>query len=394
MMSTVSVSSVPSSAKTPTTFRLGYRRWLDGMRGIAVLMVLAFHLGLIQGGWLGVDIFFVLSGFLITTLLAQEWQKNGSISFRAFYMRRALRLFPALFSLFLVTYVCTRLFRSPDEALSLRREIVVAACYVSNWPSLHGIVLPTLGHTWSLSVEEQFYLLWPVLLFLLLRSGLSRRGVILIVCAGMLTSAVLRDALHRARPRTEPERGAYVFQMYTGLHTRADTLLVGCVVGLLATGNLLPKTPRFRFRTGLAALGSVVILGVMLKVSGLDHSQFYHGLFTAVALMVGVILVRLLSGPVRFVSPLLESRVLVGVGRISYSLYLVHIPIIHWLHAPALGWSAPGMTLLAGALSLAAAIVLYFCIERPCLRLKDRLHSPEPVAAAVEDRRPIGRRAA
>jgi peptidoglycan/LPS O-acetylase OafA/YrhL len=376
-------TSAPPSATSPG-FHLGYRRWLDGLRGIAVLLVLAFHLGLVQGGWIGVDVFFVLSGFLITTLLAQEWQKTGSISFGHFYLRRALRLFPALFSLFLVSYGCTRVLRTQGEATALGREIVVAACYVSNWPSFHHTSMPTLGHTWSLSVEEQFYVLWPVLLFLLLRSGLRRRGVLLVVCVGILVAAGTRDVLHRARPRVEPERGAYVIQMYMGLHTRADTLLVGCLVGLLATGNLLPRTARFRYRTGVASLISVLVIGVMLKVSGLDHSQFYHCLFTAVALMVGVILVRLLSGPVRFGSPLLESSVLVGVGRISYSLYLVHIPIIHWLHPSALGWAAPGMTVLAGGLSFAAALVSYFCIERPCLRLKDRLHAAEPVAGRSE----------
>jgi peptidoglycan/LPS O-acetylase OafA/YrhL len=153
-------------------------------------------------------------------------------------------------------------------------------------------------------------------------------------------------------------------------------------VGLLATWNLLPKSRRFLGGTGLASLISLATLGYLVWKGGLDHSQFYHGLFTAVALMVGIILVRLLSAPARPASRVLASTALVGVGRISYALYLFHLPIIHCVQPAGLGWRHPGNTLLATALSFTAAVLSYICIERPCLRLKRRLEAPDTTFGA------------
>src|SRR5207237_8346905 len=133
-------------------FHLGYRRWLDGLRGVAILLVLAFHFGFLPGGSLGVDVFFVLSGFLITTLLAEEWQRRGSISLKHFYLRRALRLLPAFVSLLVVWCLATVLLRSAAEAVARRQELLVAACYVAAWPALHMVGLPVLVPTGSVSV--------------------------------------------------------------------------------------------------------------------------------------------------------------------------------------------------------------------------------------------------
>jgi peptidoglycan/LPS O-acetylase OafA/YrhL len=353
------------------SFRLGYRRWLDGLRGVAILSVLAFHLGFLPGGSLGVDVFFVLSGFLITTLLVEEWQRRGSIRLRAFYLRRGLRLLPAFLTLLLILALSSLWIRSAAEARARRAEVLVAGCYLANWPTFHSVGLPILGHTWSLSVEEQFYLLWPLLLCGLLRRKLARRLILLLVCAGILASAAHRMALYHAHPG--PDRAAHVMRLYMGLDTRADSLLVGCLVGLLASWGLLPRSRRAVFWGGSASLIGVAVLGYLARNRCLDHSQYYHGLFTGVALMVGVLIVRLLVSPSRLGSLLLESAPLVGVGRISYGLYLFHVPVIRWLNPAGLGWRYPGMTLLVVGLTLASALLSYFCIERPCLRLKDRL---------------------
>src|SRR5439155_18097163 len=120
---------------------------LDGLRGVAILLVLAFHFGLMAGGSIGVDSFFVLSGFLITSLLVEEWQQRGSISLKHFYLRRALRLLPAFGALLLICLLSSLLLPSAD-AERRRREVLVAACYVANWPTLHGTPMPILGHTW------------------------------------------------------------------------------------------------------------------------------------------------------------------------------------------------------------------------------------------------------
>lgn len=377
----------PSAAKDAAApdFQLGYRRWLDGLRGWAILLVLAFHFGLVQGGSLGVDIFFVLSGFLITTLLAEEWQRRGSISLRDFYIRRALRLLPAFATLLLVCGIASLWFMSAHEGSALRQEMVIAACYVSNWGALHRTSMPTLGHTWSLSVEEQFYLLWPLLLCVMLWFKLSRHRILFLVCLGIFSSATLRIVLYSMHRTPGPDKAANIMRLYTGLDTRADCLLVGCVVGLLAVWGLLPRSRRFVFWTGAAAVLSAAALGYLVLYRALDHSQFYHGLFTGVAVMVAVIIVRLLSGPTRIGTIVLESTPLVWTGRISYGLYLFHIPIIRFLNPPGLGWRFPTETTLVAGLTLAAAVLSFFAIERPCLRLKDRLQrcSPRRSAAAT-----------
>jgi peptidoglycan/LPS O-acetylase OafA/YrhL len=342
------------------------------------LLVLAFHLRLLAGGSLGVDLFFVLSGFLITSLLVEEWQQRGSISLKCFYLRRVLRLLPTLL---LLCGLSTFLLHCADEARARRREVIVAACYVANWPALHRTAMPALEHTWSLSVEEQFYLLWPVLLYLGLRLKVSRRWLLLLVSAGILGSACLRLGLYRAQP-FGPAKVILIKRLYMGLDTRADALLVGCLVGLLATGGRLPRSRRFVFWSRAAALGSAVALGYLAWQRCPEHSHYYQGLFTVVALMAGSILVHLLTVPSGFASAVLQTAPLVGIGRISYGLYLFHMPIIAWLGAAGLGWDYPGNTVLVAGLSLAAALFSYWCLECPCLRLKGRWHARLPVTVA------------
>jgi peptidoglycan/LPS O-acetylase OafA/YrhL len=360
------------SGESAAAFHLGYRPWLDGLRGVAILLVLAFHLGLMPGGSLGVDVFFVLSGFLITTLLVEEWQGCGSISLKHFYLRRVLRLFPAFVTLLLLCFFSSLLLNSAAEVAAQRREILVAGCYIANWPQLHRTGMVLLGHTWSLSVEEQFYLLWPVLLYGMLRLRLSRRVMVSLVCAGVVASASLRLVLYRLHGGTGPEKAANILRLYMGLDTRADALLVGCLIGLAAAWGLLPRSPRFTYWAGWAAVLSTAALGYLAWNRCLDHSQYYHGLFTGVALMTGSLLVRMLLVPHGAGAWLLQSRPLVGVGRISYGLYLYHIPILYWVQggSPRLGWTE---RLLAAGLTMAAALVSSVVIERPCLRLKDRL---------------------
>ena len=174
--------SVPPRARA-----LGYEPSLDGVRGVAVLAVVGYHADYLpRDGPLGVDIFFVLSGFLITTLLLQEWHANGSISLRLFFARRALRLFPAL-AVMLVVFVASSIVLSLSGHLSRphfhqnMKSVALGFFYVSNiaraWLSPDPMV-PALGHLWSLATEEQFYLLWPIVLVILLRSGARERTVL------------------------------------------------------------------------------------------------------------------------------------------------------------------------------------------------------------------------
>jgi len=365
----------------PSHFHLGYRPWLDGLRGLAILAVLAFHLGLLPGGFLGVDLFFVLSGFLITSLLVEEWERHGSIRLGRFYLRRALRLLPALFTLVLCCYLYAVLFR-PAEVAAYRKEMLVALCYVSNWPTLHHVAQPWLGHTWSLSLEEQFYLIWPLLLYGMLRLGLSRSWIVPLVCAGIVASAAFRAGWF-AWHHHDSDRGALVARLYFGLDSRADALLSGCLVALLAAWNLLPRSRRALFVIGAGSLTSALVLSLMFLRSGFDHSQFYYVYFALVALMMALILVRLLLGQPRIVAAVLGARPLVAIGRLSYGLYLVHIPIIAWLFGHELGWDHPVRTVLAVVLIFLAALLSYYVVERPFLRLKDRFSAVGPVDAAA-----------
>ncbi|WP_439630756.1 acyltransferase family protein [Gemmata sp.] len=378
----------------PAGFRLGYRRWLDGLRGIAILITLGAHLGLFWGGYLGVDIFFVLSGFLITTLIVEEWQSAGAVSLKRFYLRRCLRLQPALFALVAFGLVYTTWFR-PDEAKEFRKEAVVAACYIANWPNIHMLPQETLGHTWSLSVEEQFYLVWPLLLYGMLRAGLTTREVMWVALGGALLSAALRLLIVSFYDPTHPAYLATIYWLYAASHTRADALLIGCAVGLFATSGLIPAGRWFRHVTGLGAVASAAGLGYMVWTLPLVSQSLYQGLFTAAAVMVAVILLRLLAAPSLVGTWVLGAAPLVAIGRLSYSLYLVHIPVLRWVPHGPLGWWALREVCLMLAAIFAAALVSYFLIERPFLRIKRRFESrPLVPQLAAEPVRPPARAAA
>jgi peptidoglycan/LPS O-acetylase OafA/YrhL len=371
----------PTAQRAESVFHLGHRRWLDGLRGVAILLVLGCHAGLLPGGFLGVDVFFVLSGFLITSLLVEEWQSTGIIRLKQFYLRRALRLLPAFVVLLVLCGLSIPLLPSVQERWARGREIAVAASYVSNWPMLHRTDMPILGHTWSLSVEEQFYVFWPALLYTMLRLRISRRLILSLVCCGIGASALLRLELYHWHQSHGTDKLMMLFRLYRGLDTRADALLAGCLLGLLAAWNLLPKSAGFVLWTGVASLLFLVYLSYLALYRDYYYPPYYLGLFTVVALLTAIVLARLLSAPARFATRILESAPLVGTGRISYALYLFHQPIIHALLPAGVSLGLTVSPYLARiiflvltiSLSFFASLLSYYLIERPCLRLKERL---------------------
>ena len=164
----------------------GYEPSLDGVRAIAVLLVMVGHLGLVYAGGLGVDIFFVLSGYLITAILVSEFSATGQISLKKFYARRALRILPAVILLLLALNIFVTISQPSDQAATLRWDSLGALFYVANWLRAFGRDLGILGHLWSLSIEEQFYLLWPVTLGFLLSRKLSMNQMILVVALAVI----------------------------------------------------------------------------------------------------------------------------------------------------------------------------------------------------------------
>ena len=277
-------------------FRLGYRPALDGLRGLAILAVMAYHSSLrtvLPGGFLGVDLFFVLSGFLVTVMLLQDHQQDGAVHLRRFYVRRMLRLFPALFVMLAACCVFAAFRMKPDRAQDVYQAVLLTVCFGANWDWFWSIRLDLLGHVWSLSLEEQFYLLWPAVLSLLLRVRVSLGRKVWFVVLGVATAALLRAALWSSPWAAATQAAA------TSLPTRADSLLAGCLVGLLVCAGRLPQSrgPRAVLQA-LAAFSGAVLL--FLAVRGeTGAAYFYLGGFTVVAVAAAVVVAALMNSPPR-----------------------------------------------------------------------------------------------
>jgi peptidoglycan/LPS O-acetylase OafA/YrhL len=354
----------------PAPFRLPHLASLDGLRGVAVLTVMFFHATLYRGpfpsgGFLGVDFFFVLSGFLITALLMQEWQRAGGVALGAFYARRALRLLPALFALIAVILLVPGVFYQSSRPW---RAAGLAALHTTNWVMAFGGNVGFLDHTWSLTIEEQFYLLWPPLLVLLLSLRVGRPVILVVVTLGILAPTWLRLELWQGLPS--------VRRLYYGLDTRFDALLIGCLVALIASWDLVPRSRRALRVIRVVGAVSAVILAVCVVTMEEESSLTYHGLGTLVAVACACLVLDVLYCPTRLSRLLLENRPLVWVGRISYGLYLWHFPIFNGMLNPTrmakVGITGPALFTVRFAVAFLVAALSFALIERPFLRLKRR----------------------
>ncbi len=361
-----------------TRAALGYRPELDGLRAVAVLGVMVFHSGVaLTGGFLGVDMFFVLSGFLITALLMEEWQTGGSISLRAFYARRAIRLLPALLGVLAVLWLAVlflgdRFKTSPAIMFSTTGYTLG---YMANWVmALHLDEWPTpLGHFWSLAVEEQFYLVWPVLLVTALTLRAPRWLPIAALSVAILAIGAWRAWLWRS--------GAGFDRVFYATDTHADGLLIGCLMALVLAnaGPGLEAAVTQRARNALAMVGGALfVMGLVLLNNG--ASPAYFGGLTVMALAVAAVIGGLVAGPVPFLTAALTTAPAVWIGRRSYGLYLWHsLAFFAVLHVVR----PPGALLvpMEFALSFICAYVSWTVLERPCLALKNRFGARKPATA-------------
>jgi peptidoglycan/LPS O-acetylase OafA/YrhL len=346
-------------------------RWdtLDGVRAAAVTSVLLYHLFIAHfftAGYLGVDIFFVLSGFLITTLLLREHDRDGKVALGRFYGRRALRLFPALAAVMAFAAILALLSLREPLAHQTLTGLPWIALYVGNWARATGAAsLGLMAHAWSLAVEEQFYILWPAALLAILRIKVRRERTALFLLAVALAETAYRETLFH--------HGYSVSRLAFGLDTHSDGLLVGCALAFwMASGQARTVGPMYS--RVAASLGCVAIIAMVLTGNAQTSFQYEYPL---TALATGAILWNLLTYPLRALAAGLRSRPALWLGRRSYGLYLWSYPIFYGLPWPH-SMSTPVRDISEIAASLVVCGLSYRFIEQPFLRLKDRRLSSTP----------------
>jgi peptidoglycan/LPS O-acetylase OafA/YrhL len=353
----------PSDGGPTLTRRPG----LDGLRALAVVAVIIFHLNpsWLPGGFFGVDVFFVVSGYLITSLLLQEFLRVDTIDLRRFWARRARRLLPSVVVLVAVVVLAATAF-ARDALPALRLDVAFSLLYVVNWWLIvHRVSYfaaigrpPLLLHLWSLAIEEQFYLLWPpVLLFLLRRFRV--RVVLALTLAGAVASSVWMGVMFH--PGVDPSRA------YFGTDTHAQGLLIGCALAMVVPpwapriGIALPARRMLCGAGALAAAGLVVLLVTLRQSSSFD----YPSGFVLVDLCTAVLVV-LVVHPSIAVGPALSHPVVRWLGTRSYALYLWHWPILQLTRPDQdvhlSGWP---LLLLRLAIMAAAAELSYRFVEVP-----------------------------
>lgn len=343
---------------------------LDGLRGVAVLLVVAYHAlpERLPGGFVGVDVFFVLSGFLITALLLRERERTGTVRLRSFWVRRVRRLVPAL--LVMLTFVsAATLMVGHETGSGLRSQVVGALTWTSNWIQIHQgwsysdqHLPPLLNHLWSLGIEEQFYVLWPLLLLAAL-VVLKRRVSLYAVAALALVSIALMAFWYRGG---DPNRA------YMGLDSHAFGLLLGAALALSTASHLLrpsagepTSASATRRRTVLGGLGLAGIVAFAVLVAWNSDANFLGGLGLASLASVAVIHAAANPGPVASVLGWAPLR---WLGERSYGLYLWHWPLI----VCAVRLAPPTDAEVAGCLAVAVAVVVsalsYRWVEVPMCR--------------------------
>ncbi|MEO8286913.1 MAG: acyltransferase [Chloroflexota bacterium] len=364
-------------------FRLGHRPSLDGLRGIFILLVVAIHAGVpfMPGAGLGVDLFFVLSGFLITCLLMQEWQQHSSISLKRFYIRRALRLLPALYVLLTLVGIIALVWMKGEAALATQRGVMLSFIYSSNWFTLlfsdYQIGLGLMGHSWSLAIEEQFYLVWPFVLIGLLSLRMSSRRLAGSVGLLMVSAVAWRLWLVIS--------GGYDSRLFVSLDTRADQLLVGCFLGVLAAEGLVHPSIRGVRATRWLVVISAVVLTYLVADPAWYSSLFpFYGGFTLIALCAGALILHLIVSPQGRMSRLLAWQPLAQIGVVSYGIYLWHYPIFHLLPTGPAGWLDWPMQLVRLVMLALFVTASRRYVEKPMLRLKERLSSQTPAREQVD----------
>ena len=356
---------------------------LDGLRAVALLIIMGFHFGVgwLQGGFFSLDIFYVLSGYLITGLLLSEHRKRNGIRLGAFWLRRARRLLPALLVVLAAVTLYVRFVAPPGLYPEFRMSALSALFYFSNWWQIaasgnyfvaNGAVSP-LTHTWSLAVEEQFYLVWPIVVLTVLHLSRSFakgvRNLLVLSAAGTVASATAMALLFHPT--------ANLTRLYFGTDTHAQSILLGAVLASLLTmvqmrrgaRGMAPAATTGRSRRFLTVLGLVGFAGTFVLTyalrgtSGFDYrGGFLLSAGSAAAIIVGAVCVP--GGPI---ARLLSLRPLVWIGTVSYGAYLWHFPVYVSVDTARTGLTGASLLALRSAATLGLAAVSFALVERPVM---------------------------
>jgi peptidoglycan/LPS O-acetylase OafA/YrhL len=358
---------------------LSYNPALDGIRALAVIAIMGYHGGvfLTSGGFYGVDTFFALSGYLITSLLIAEWQKTGGVRLRTFWARRARRLLPGLLLMLLGVALFAAFLVPPGTYPTLRADSLSSLFYFANWhfiadgSNYFNVTGPTspLIHMWSLAVEEQFYLVWPLIVLAVLTLFRSLRVLLLVCVVGALASALEMGLLYSV---------ADVNRVYYGTDTRAQSLLVGAAlaVGLSlwakrraarpagAPGLAFGRAARRRLALAIGLVG-VAGSGFLWTLVTYNDPFAYRGGFLLNALATSAVLFSVVFSQGSVLARCLSFAPLRYIGRISYGLYLWHYPLFTYLDGSRVGLTGYPLFAVRAAATLAVATVSYYALERP-----------------------------